>query len=129
MPLDTLSMGMSDDLEAAIMEGATHRAGRHGNLRRTGLHDMKITFIGGGNMAVALIGGMRRQGFSAAAIQVVEPFAESRDKLTETFGVRCTPTVDAAALNCEVPGAGGQAATAEGRRWRRSAASSARNWW
>jgi pyrroline-5-carboxylate reductase len=27
---------------------------------------MKITFIGGGNMAVALIGGLRRQGFSAA---------------------------------------------------------------
>jgi pyrroline-5-carboxylate reductase len=34
---------------------------------------MKITFIGGGNMALALIGGMRKQGFSAAAIQVVEP--------------------------------------------------------
>jgi pyrroline-5-carboxylate reductase len=63
---------------------------------------MKITFIGGGNMAIALIGGMRRQGFSAAAIQVVEPFEESREKLTEAFGVRCTATVDAAALNCEV---------------------------
>jgi pyrroline-5-carboxylate reductase len=63
---------------------------------------MKITFIGGGNMALALIGGMRKQGFSAAAIQVVEPFEESRERLTETFGVRCTPTVDAAALNCEV---------------------------
>ena len=63
---------------------------------------MKITFIGGGNMAIALIGGMRRQGFSAAAIQVVELFEESREKLTEAFGVRCTATVDAAALNCEV---------------------------
>ena len=28
---------------------------------------MKISFIGGGNMAVALIGGLRKQGFSAAA--------------------------------------------------------------
>jgi pyrroline-5-carboxylate reductase len=63
---------------------------------------MKITFIGGGNMAVALIGGLRRQGFSAAGIQVVEPFAESRDKLTESFGVRCTAAVDASALSCEV---------------------------
>ena len=63
---------------------------------------MKITFIGGGNMAVALIGGLRKQGYSAAGIQVVEPFAASREKLTETFGVRCTATVDAAALNCEV---------------------------
>ena len=63
---------------------------------------MKITFIGGGNMAIALIGGLRKQGFSAPGIQVVEPFAESREKLTDTFGVRCTPAVDAAALDCEV---------------------------
>lgn len=63
---------------------------------------MKITFIGGGNMAVALIGGLRKQGFSAAAIQVVEPFEASREKLTQAFGVRCAATVDAAALNCEV---------------------------
>jgi pyrroline-5-carboxylate reductase len=63
---------------------------------------MKITFIGGGNMAVALIGGLRRQGFSAAGIQVVEPFAEARDKLTESFGVRCAAVVDASALSCEV---------------------------
>jgi len=63
---------------------------------------MKITFIGGGNMAVALISGLYRQGFSAAAIQVVEPFAEARDALTERFGVRCTAGVDAAALNCQV---------------------------
>ena len=62
---------------------------------------MKITFIGGGNMAVALIGGLRKQGFSAAGMQVVEPSAEARDKLTESFGVRCTAAVDAAALNCE----------------------------
>ncbi|RTL55582.1 MAG: pyrroline-5-carboxylate reductase [Rhodocyclaceae bacterium] len=63
---------------------------------------MKITFIGGGNMANALIGGLRRQGYSAAAIQVVEPVEELRATLTDTYGVRCTPQVDAAALNCEV---------------------------
>jgi pyrroline-5-carboxylate reductase len=63
---------------------------------------MKITFIGGGNMAVALIGGMKKQGFSAAAIQVVEPQQAARERLTEAFGVRCTPVFDAAALNCEV---------------------------
>ena len=39
------------------------------------LHLMKITFLGGGNMANALIGGLRKQGFSAAAIQVIEPLA------------------------------------------------------
>ena len=63
---------------------------------------MKITFIGGGNMAVALIGGLKKKGFSAAGIQVVEPNAEARERLTDSFGVRCAPAVDAAALNCEV---------------------------
>lgn len=63
---------------------------------------MKITFIGGGNMATALIGGLKKQGFSAAGIQVVEPNEETRTRLTDCFGVRCTPVLDAAALNCEV---------------------------
>lgn len=63
---------------------------------------MRITFLGGGNMAAALIGGMREKGFSAAGMQVVELNAEVRDALTEKFGVRCTDAVDAASLNCEV---------------------------
>lgn len=63
---------------------------------------MKITFIGGGNMATALIGGLRKQGFSAAGMQVVDPVEETRVRLTESFGVRCAPAIDAAALNCEV---------------------------
>jgi len=63
---------------------------------------MKITFLGGGNMANALIGGLRKQGYSAAGMQVVEPLEEKRAQLFETFGVRCCPAVDAASLNCEV---------------------------
>jgi pyrroline-5-carboxylate reductase len=63
---------------------------------------MKITFIGGGNMATALIGGLKKQGFSAAGMQVVDPVEETRVRLTESFGVRCAPAIDAAALNCEV---------------------------
>jgi pyrroline-5-carboxylate reductase len=63
---------------------------------------MKITFIGGGNMAIALIGGLRAQGFPAGSIQVVEPFAQARDTLTDRFGVRCTASVDAAALDSHV---------------------------
>lgn len=63
---------------------------------------MKITFIGGGNMAIALIGGLRKQGFSAAGIQVVEPVPEARDRLEDVFGVRCTPVLDASAMACEV---------------------------
>ena len=63
---------------------------------------MKITFLGGGNMANALIGGLRRQGFSAAGIQVVDPVEATCATLTETYGVRCVQAVDAAVLNCEV---------------------------
>ena len=62
---------------------------------------MKITFLGGGNMANAMIGGLRKQGYSAAGIQVVEPREESREKLVAAFGVRCCPEVDHASLNCE----------------------------
>ncbi|ROZ79023.1 pyrroline-5-carboxylate reductase [Ramlibacter sp. WS9] len=46
-----------------------------------------IAFIGGGNMASAIIGGLIRQGLSAAEIEVVEPFAEARDKLRTQFGI------------------------------------------
>jgi pyrroline-5-carboxylate reductase len=63
---------------------------------------MKITFIGGGNMATALIGGMKKQGFSTAAIQVVEPAEATRQQLGDRFGVRTTPAIDAAALACDV---------------------------
>ena len=46
-----------------------------------------IAFIGGGNMASAIIGGLIRQGLSAAQIEVVEPFAPARDRLQAQFGV------------------------------------------
>ncbi len=53
---------------------------------------MKVTFIGGGNMANAIIGGMCRQGHAAGDIQVVEPIAEARRRLTSEFGVRVAAT-------------------------------------
>ncbi|RLJ68389.1 pyrroline-5-carboxylate reductase [Sulfurisoma sediminicola] len=62
---------------------------------------MKITFLGGGNMASALIGGLKKQGFAVAGIQVVEPAAEARERLTAAFGVRCAAMADAATLECE----------------------------
>jgi pyrroline-5-carboxylate reductase len=46
-----------------------------------------IAFIGGGNMAGAIIGGLLRQGMAAADIEVVEPFGEARDRLKAQYGV------------------------------------------
>ena len=44
-----------------------------------------ITFIGGGNMASAIIGGLVRQGHPTSALQVVEPWDEQRAKLAQQF--------------------------------------------
>ena len=63
---------------------------------------MKISFIGGGNMATALIGGLLRQGASAAHISVVEPFEAARAKLTQDFGVACTATPGAGVAASEL---------------------------
>ena len=55
-----------------------------------------ITFIGGGNMASAIIGGLVRQGHPTSALQVVEPWDEQRAKLTQQFpGMTVLPAASA----------------------------------
>ncbi len=46
---------------------------------------MSTTFIGGGNMASALVGGLIARGRPAAGVRIVEPSAEQRDKLATRF--------------------------------------------
>ena len=47
----------------------------------------KIAFIGGGNMASAIIGGLIRQGMRPMQIMVVEPYPEAHAKLKAEFGI------------------------------------------
>jgi pyrroline-5-carboxylate reductase len=51
---------------------------------------MNICFIGGGNMAGALLGGLLQQGYSPAQIGVVEINAEQRDRIKREFDVEAT---------------------------------------
>jgi len=56
---------------------------------------MKTAFIGGGNMATALITGALRQGSSAADISVVEIDGAARERLARELGVRaCAAMAD-----------------------------------
>lgn len=59
-----------------------------------------IAFIGGGNMASAILGGLIRNGLSAAAVEVVEPHEEARVRLRNDFGVVAQPTASAAIERC-----------------------------
>lgn len=47
----------------------------------------RIAFLGGGNMAAALIGGLLKTGWPATQIVVAEPVAERADWLMVEFGV------------------------------------------
>ena len=47
-----------------------------------------IAFIGGGNMASAILGGLLRQGMAAEQIEVVEPVEAARTALREQHGVQ-----------------------------------------
>jgi pyrroline-5-carboxylate reductase len=53
-----------------------------------------LAFIGGGNMASAIIGSLIKQGTPANRILVIEPFEEARQRLQSQFGVRVLPSAD-----------------------------------
>jgi pyrroline-5-carboxylate reductase len=56
---------------------------------------MRILFIGGGNMADALIGGLLQQGFAAGEFTVVDISAQARSRLSARHGVQAVAEVDA----------------------------------
>src|SRR5690349_13776667 len=47
-----------------------------------------LAFIGGGNMASAIIGGLIKAGQPAQDVLVVEPFEAQRERLRSDFGVQ-----------------------------------------
>ena len=55
-----------------------------------------IAFIGGGNMASAIVGGLLRQGMAPGEFEVVEPWEEARAKLRSQFGIEARERADAA---------------------------------
>jgi pyrroline-5-carboxylate reductase len=50
----------------------------------------KLAFVGGGNMAAALISGLLKRGLQSAACVVSDPGAEQRLRLTRDFGIAAT---------------------------------------
>lgn len=56
---------------------------------------MNICFIGGGNMASALIGGLLKRGFATSHIQVVEINPENCARLHQEYGVKASADLPA----------------------------------
>lgn len=59
---------------------------------------MKIAFLGGGNMAGALIGGLLAKGYDRRSISVIEVSPAARERLAAQHGVRASTAPDAATL-------------------------------
>ena len=62
----------------------------------------RIAFIGGGNMARSLIGGLLKTGIAASSVSVAEPRAEARQELGREFGVACYAEARPAVAEAEV---------------------------
>ncbi len=62
----------------------------------------QIGFLGGGNMARALIGGLLSRGMSAARLSVGEPAAQAREQLARDFKVRVSADNHTAIDGCEL---------------------------
>jgi pyrroline-5-carboxylate reductase len=53
-----------------------------------------LAFIGGGNMASAIVGGLIRQGTDPAHIIVVEPDAQARERLLSSYDLKAIEKAD-----------------------------------
>jgi pyrroline-5-carboxylate reductase len=65
-------------------------------------NDLKISFIGGGNMAAALLGGLAGKLTAGANIHVVDINADALARLQQQFGVTVAPRIDGAVAASDV---------------------------
>ena len=66
------------------------------------MNDYSIGFIGGGNMAASIIGGLINDGFPAANISVAEPNDNARSQLASSFGIQTETDNTQIASNVDV---------------------------
>jgi pyrroline-5-carboxylate reductase len=62
----------------------------------------KLAFIGGGNMAAALIGGLTKKGISGKQMAVADPSAEQLQRLSRNYGIVATADNAEAVRGAEV---------------------------
>ena len=63
----------------------------------TPFQETRLAFIGGGNMASAILGGLIREGMAPSQVTVIEPFAETAAKLKAAWGVEVHASASAEA--------------------------------
>jgi pyrroline-5-carboxylate reductase len=63
----------------------------------TPFQEARLAFIGGGNMASAILGGLIREGMAPSQVTVIEPFAETAAKLKAAWGVEVHASASAEA--------------------------------
>lgn len=62
----------------------------------------KISFIGGGNMASSLVGGLLANGYPASQICIAEPNAQKRQQLQQQFGIAVVSDGNQAVVEADV---------------------------
>ena len=55
------------------------------------MNNATLTFIGGGNMAASLVGGLIADGWDPARIRVADPDANQRERMAASHQVTTTP--------------------------------------
>ena len=86
----------------AMSLSSTPNAPSQPHTPRASSQPVRLAFIGGGNMASAIVGGLLSQGWPTSHIEVVEPWAEQRERLAGTYGLSPLAEAGQALADCEL---------------------------